>query len=822
MEKIFSDFRFSARLLRSTPGLTLTAIVVLVLGLSLYLTAKQITVNTVDIPLPFENGDRFVAIKTTHASSALEYYEVNYNGFAYRYIADNANSFAEIGAYQFSQMVISDGESAMRFPGSFIEPKLLAMTKVTPLLGRTFTEEDALPGSQPVTLLSYKVWQQYFTGDPNVIGQTSRINGEPHTIIGVMPEGFNFPVIHDIWVPLYIPQSADPSEPYSLAITAILKPGVSNAEATVEVNRLMGQLIEKYPTNFSLRTERVASYANILSQSPGSHILFTAAGSIILILAAINLGVLLFIRAISRRQELSIRNALGASSGNVIRQVLMESGVICLLGLILSLALTAVLLKLAHIQIIASNSGNPFGSPDLPMWIRYSLTGSLVSHAVMAVIIIWLTTGLGVFLQINRRKVEGVLGSVNKGSGRQHSTWATKLIVSLEVILSTFFLITIGTFILTFSRLIDFDYGADLDERFVMSFDLNTPTYQNPEAVRFFLNTLVSDVNSLSRINDAAITTAPPGLFGVNLGFAVEGFDLPDGIQRLMHNAVWVDDHYFQALNVPLVNGRYFDSTDTADSQAVIIVDRQFAQWIWPNENVIGKRIQIAPDNNGKWVTIVGVIEGIHQMSALSSFNNYPAFFRPITQDSPQRFFLVAKHDNRKVNEVLRRELDQVITQIDRGISINHLSELKELASSGMTGLQSRIEMFMALAIGALLLACIGIYGVIARSVSLRKIEIGIRRALGSSPFRTMAVYLKQGVWFVVIGGVIGGGLSIVLLGGGLSGILPSQVISSAISSLPGIAFSVLVGMTILIFAASFIPAYQALRQEPGDALRDE
>jgi predicted permease len=822
MNQFIQDFKFSLRLLRGTPGLTLTAIVVLVLGMSLYLTARQITVNTLDMPLPFENGDRFVALKTTHASTSVEYYETNYNAFAFYHIADNADSFSDIAAYQFSQMSISDGERSMRFPGSYIQPKLLAMTKTAPVLGRTFTEEDGLPGSQPVVLISFKAWQDYYAGDSNVIGKNTRVNGEPHTIIGVMPEGFNFPVIHDVWLPLHLPRSAPASESYSLAITAILKPNINNEQATVEVNRLMSQLIEQYPKDYGLRTERVATYANILTQSPGSHIIFTASGAIILFLAVINLGILLFIRALSRRQELSIRNALGASTGNVVRQVLIESGVICLLGFITSIALTAIMLKIAQVQIVASNAGNPFGSPDLPMWFRYSVTGTLTVHALILLTVIWIATGLVVCFQASDQNNTGVLGSVNKGSSRQQSNWATKFIVSLEVVLSTFLLITIGTFIVTFSKLIDFDYGAKLEERFVMSFDLSTPSYQNTDDTKIFLTNLTDGVNNISGIENAAITTAPPGMFGINIGFSVEDFQLPANVQRLMHNAVWVDDNYFQSLNVLLVSGRYFDNADTADSQGVIIVDRQFAQWIWPNENALGKRIQVDPENNGKWLTIVGVIEGIHQMNALTNFTNYPAFYRPITQDSPKRFFLVAENKGRSVDSQLRRELIDVLSKTDRDIPLNHLATLKQLAGSGMGGTQSRVEMFMVMALGALLLACVGIYGVIARSVSLRKIEIGVRRALGSSPLQTLSVFLKQGAWFVGIGGIIGGGLSFVLLGGSLSSILPAQVVSSAFSLLPSIGLTVIAGVTLLIFLASYIPAQQALRQEPGDALRDE
>lgn len=808
-----NDLFYSLRRLGNSPAFTATSIFVIVLGLALYLVSYSFGYNF-SKPLPFEDGDRYVAVKTVYPVGDQEHFGSNFDGFAYKQLKQQVTSFSEFGAYRYVKYSISDGEVAQSYVGAQIEPSLLHNIAVAPVLGRLLEDDDALPDSEPVVLLSHDIWQNYYAADPNIIGQTSRINGELYTVIGVMPENFDYPFSQHVWLALDTSQDIEPDGNFSLGALGVLKPQVSLEAATAEMSALMGQLVEEYPDYYSETEANVQIHAQMFVTSGNVALLFQLVSLLILLLATLNLGALLFVRGNARQQELAVRFAMGASGWQISRQILLESLVLCVVGLLLSLGIADFILSLVE-EKIRSNAASSDYPGTLASWIDMTMDVRAITIAASLMLSIWLFSGSFAAYRATRTDNSTVLTSGKGGTDRNRVVFS-RLIVGFEIVASCFLLIVCGLLTAVIYSSYRTDFGSSTDNYYTGMFELTSTDYQLPSQRREFLQDLQRELIQLPETSDATIATALPGQGAYRVRYNVEDRDLRRDNLLPEQSLVLVADNYFESLQVPLIEGRSFYETDTADSLSVVIIDEVSAELLWPDESPLGKRIQIDPRRSEQWHTIVGVTTHIIHGTPLGNLDREPTLYRPIAQSTPTNFSLAIELNQQLSTQEAERIIVETVQSMDRDLPVTSIRPLQRVTEMSMQGMDLFAQFAVACALGTFLLAIVGVYVNISRAVTQRTSEIGIRRALGSSNGKIIWVFLREAGNYLFWGASIGG-VSAVVISGTLAGFF-----NNILDFLPAVVPLVIFVIAVLVVLASYLPARRAIAIEPGEALHYE
>jgi len=788
---------------------TAVTLIVLILGLSLYLASYTTAKMMTDEPMPFPSGERYVSLKTITERLGADNGFDNYDQFSYKFIKSGSDSYSSIGAFTRMSIALSDGEYARRYLGAEMTPELFAATSTRPILGRTFAAEDAVAGAARVVIIGQAVWQESYAGDSNIIGSVTQIEGEPHTIIGVMPSEFQFPLKEDIWLPMEIPESVQPGVG-PISIVGILKDEVSHSAAEIELNSLMQQLIATYPSSYNNRTEMVVPYASMqwlrATRISDLGFLMTSMASIVLALTVINLSSLLFIRSTARQQELVVRSSVGANGFQLAKQVLLESFVICLLGFVLSLMFASLLLGVLETQM--SNI------IELDFWFDLRLDTDAFVTGLITTCIVWLASGLlGAY-----KAYRSQLGSaVSIGSGKHEKSIATRLIVTTEMVLSCFLLICCGVLIYLMQHITNTNVGVDTENYSVASFNLSHPDYEDRQTQSIYLETLTRNFREVSGVVDVAITTAVPGQPGLGGAYDIEDRDLRVNDQLPSQASILVGDNYFAAIGIEVLQGREFDADDTAISEPVVIITEDFANQLWPDSQAIGKQIRRVLNEEEQLLTVVGTISTLLQFPFETQLLS-PSLYLPLSQGASSRFYAVIEHEPQFASSDLEQALNLAAGNADRRIPLYDIQTLDQQISSFLGVADLMAPIFSAISLAALILASIGIYGVVARSIFQRTHEIGIRRALGSPDSKIVARFVRQGLFYLLAALVVGG-LPACLI---IVTTIPGYIEITAAEFLPTILSTVVLIMFSLIMAASYLPARRAVGIEPGDALRYE
>ncbi|PCI76732.1 MAG: hypothetical protein COB20_09870 [SAR86 cluster bacterium] len=816
--QLIDDFRFSLRLLRKTPLFTFTTVIIIVLGLSLYMTSYSFEQVMTDKPLPYPDGERYVALKTIDSAFDNEGGRRNHNSFTYNFLKARAQSYSEIYAYNQSSFVLSDGDYARTFQGASLEHGFLTGTHVNPVLGRIFAESDSLPGAEAVVIIGESIWRDYYGADRDIIGKVSTLNGAPATVIGVMPADFSFPEVETLWIPISIPESTSPAggisftADFPLALVSILKSGVSLDSASVELSGLMTQLETDYPDLFANRTDYVVPYIAV-NQARDFNLgrIMSFITLVILSLAVINLSSLLFIRSYTRQHELAVRSSVGATGWELAKQVLLESFIICFAGVVASIVLSAITIEVLNFLLV-----NSMGV--LPFWFHLSLNSDIVLIGSMYAVVVWLVSGLPIAFRVYFSQPSIELSGSEKGGQKKSRSIIMKGVVGTEVILSFFLLVCCGVILYIANQVTTADYGVDPNEYMMGRIDLNGSDYQSEIDRTNYARELIRQVEQVSEVKSAVVTTAAPGKFGAQVAYQLEdrNLEVEEALPRAQ--AVWISDNYFQELGIDILSGREFAANDSVDSLQVAVISQQFSNLLWPNESVIGKRIGLGAEDSTQWLTIVGVAQPILQ-SAFNLSSVPSSIYRPLSQDTPRNLSLLAQIEPTSDILNIERELRLASASVDRNVAVDNFRILQREIHLNQSGLDVIKPIFSTFALATFILAGVGIYGVIARSISLQTQEIGIRRALGSADFKIIWRFLKQGLLFLLVGMLLGGAAASVISATTLSSLSSS---SSVAVFLPPILILVAVLMGALIFSASYLPTRKAIQMEPGDALRYE
>jgi putative ABC transport system permease protein len=803
---LLQDTRYGARMLRKSPGLTSVAVLSLALGMGAISTIFSFVNGIMLRPLPYPESERLVLLDETAFKRGSPSMNVSFPNFVdWR---QQNHSFEDIACYTTGGFIIAPGAGGNepeQLKGAFVNQGLFEILGVAPILGRTFTADEDQPDHDQVVILSYGLWQRRFGADPNILGQTLTLNNRQRVVIGVMPRGFQFPEVAEAWGPLALNTKIWTRTDHGLLSIARLKPGVTLEQAQAEMIQIASNIEALNPvTNEGLSVALTSLRAGLVGDYKKALLILLGVVAFVLLIACVNVANLLLARATARQKEIAIRAALGANRRRIFRQLLTES---LLLGLIsgalgLMLALWGMDLLLAAIPI------------DIPFWMKFDLDGRVLGFTAACSLLTGFVFGTVPALEASNPDLNETLkegGRSGAGSGRHR---LRSLLVVAEIALSLVLLVGAGLMMRSFMSLQSVNAGINPSGVLTMYVALPGAKYRPPEKRIAFFSQLLDRVRAIPGVESAGTNTGLP-LAGNNWGrsLTVEGFPvLPVGEAPAINHCL-VSPSYFSAMGIAILKGRDFDERDTRESPKVTIIDERLAREYWPDVDPIGKRIRFGPpEDNEPWHTIVGVVGDVRheRLDALTRKTVYLPFAQmPIGGSS-----LAIRSSGRPEN--IAAAVRAQVKELDPDLALTQVMPMAEVVARSVWQQRLYTALFGVFAAVALILATVGIYGVMSYAVTQRTREIGLRMALGAQRQDVMKLVVGQGVVLAALG--VGAGLIAAV---GLTRLMSSLLFGvTATDPLTFAAVSVLLAGVAL--GACFVPARRAARVDPMVALRYE
>jgi putative ABC transport system permease protein len=809
MENLMRDIRYGFRSLLKRPGATVVALVTLALGIGVN-TAIFSAVDSVLLrPLPLKDPERVTSIWERTLRDGINQNEVAPANF---FDLRNQNQvFEGIGAHGPQDLNLTGGGEPERLNGELVTANVFSILGVEPALGRTFLPDEDQTGREQVVVLSDALWQRRFNRDPSIVNRNITLNGESFTVVGVMPRGFFFPAREtELWIPWAMePEQASGRGDHYLRLVARLKPGTTLEQANADVESIAQRLSIEYPrTNEGLGFVVHSLHQDYVGNLRLPILVLFAAVGLVLLIACANVANLLLAQATTRRREIAIRIALGARRWTIVRQLLIESlllagggGLLGVLGAVwgvqaLSKLLPENLSKLQDVNI------------DTRV-LLFTLGVSALTAIVFG--------GVPALLAARAKPGETLSDVARDAAGGSSGRHVRRVLVVSEVALAVVLLVSAGLLMRSFQLLRQVDKGFTAENLLTMHMVLPMPKYGKPEARRAFYDEVLRRIEELPGIDSAGVITFLPLSFnGMNFSFSVEGRPTPSDMKLPFALYRVVSPHYFDAMGVTLQRGRFFDAHDTAGSQLVTLISRQLAAQHWPNEDPIGKRIKIGPlDSPNQWLTVVGVVADVRQAELYG--DPRMDLYVPYAQErrgfvTPRDLVVRTKGDATSVAGAVR----QAIWSVDKDQPVSNVRTMDQVFAAAISK-----ERFQALLLGlfaalALVLACVGLYGVISYSVAQRTHEIGVRVALGAQPVDVLRLVIRQGMTLTLVGLIVG------IAAGSVATRVLSDMLYGVSTTDPLTFVGVPAFLLLVAFVACYIPARRATRIDPLVALRYE
>ncbi|HJQ25181.1 MAG TPA: ABC transporter permease [Blastocatellia bacterium] len=802
MNTLWQDLRYGARMLTKRPSFTVVAVITLALGIGANTTIFSFVNGILLRSLPYPQPERLVALDENALKRGVTSMGVSFPNFLdWR---EQNRVFEDIAAYGGSGLALTGAGEPEQLEGAEISHGLLEILRVPPLLGRTFTAEEDRPKSDDVVILSYGLWQRRFAGDAGIVGQKLNLNGRPYTVIGVMPEGFRFPQVAEYWVPLALNTQMYTRNDHGLGAVARLKDGVSLEQARAEMNDIAARIEEQNPvTNEGLGVSVNGMHDTLAGDYRQALLILLSVVGLVLLVACANVANLMLVRATTRQKEIAIRAAMGASRWRITRQLLTESILLGAAGgaLGLLIAVWGLDLLLAAIPI------------KLPFWMKFDLDWRVLGFTLGISLLTGLAFGVLPALHATRTNLNETLkegGRSSAGAGRQRSR---SLLVVAEIALSLVLLVGAGLMMRSFVRLQHINPG--LNPAGVLTMRINLPQSKYREAAQRadFYRQLMARLRALPGVEAAGGTvTLPLSGFTWGRSLTVEGFPILSVGQApfIQHNVV--TPGYFRTMGIPLLEGRDFNDSDAAEPK-VTIVDERLAREYWPNESAVGKRIRFGPpEDNEPWHTIVGVVGAVRHQRLEAVTRN--SVYLPHGEIPVSAVFLTVRTSAKP--ESLVEPMREQIHALDPDLPITSVRKMEDVVALSIWQPRIYTILFGVFAAVALLLAAIGLYGVMAYTVTIRTHEIGLRVALGAQRGDVLRLVAGQGVKLALTG--VASGLVAALL---LTRLMESLLYSTSASDpLTFAGISVLLMLVALV--ACYVPARRATKVDPMVALRYE
>src|SRR5215813_6409045 len=821
MNTIWQDIRYGVRMLLKNPGITFVVILALALGIGAN-TAIFSVINAVLLrPLPFAEADRLVFLNET--SKVMDEISISYPNFTdWR----NQNTvFEKIGVYNRGSYNLTGAGEAERITAAQMSADVFAALRVNAGWGRLYTNDEDKPGAEPVVVLSYGLWQRRFGGQTNILNQPITLNNKTYTVIGIMPQSFQYPSRAEMWVP--VGQLSGESNWQQrgnhpgLYGVARLKPGVTLAAARAEMDMIGANLEKQYNDSNAGNGVGVRPLLEIFVSDIRRPlwVLFGAVGCVLLIACA-NIANLLLARATARQKEMAIRAAMGAGRWRIARQLLTESVLLGLIGGTLGLLLARW--GIAFILYISPDS--------IPRAKEIGLDWRVMAFTVGLSFVTGILFGLVPALQAGVVDVHETLKETGRGTTRRH--WLRSSLVVVEVATTLVLLIGAGLLIRSFYRLQHVNPGFSYDHLTSFSISLPEKKYPGPSQPAEFYKRLLENLRALPGVEaTAAASGLPLGNNGWQTSFLVEGRPRPPRNQTPLMEACTVTPDYFKAMNIPLKRGRFFTDRDdrswlegkdlsklNEDQRYMaglnaIVIDEEFARRYWPNEEAVGQRIRLGGGGDGPLMTVQGVV-GRVKMDGLSQDSNRVQGYFPFLQIPFGGMTVIVKGSS-DPNQLISSIREQV-RQIDPDQPIFGVRTMNEIRSESVASERLNLTLLSLFAGIALVLAIVGVYGVMSYSVSQRTHEIGIRMAIGAQPRDVFKMIIGQGMLLAVLGVVVGLILAFIftrLMASMLFGVKATDPVTFG---------SIALLLTVVALLACFIPGRRATKVDPVVSLRYE
>jgi putative ABC transport system permease protein len=806
METLFQDLRYAVRMLLKSPAFTLVAVVTIALGIGANTTIFSAINAVVLAPFSYPNQDRLVILWERNLEVGIYRGSVApANFFDWR---DQNQTFEQLAAISQNYFDLTDGDQPERFAGYAVSPSFFDMIGVKAAIGRTFRPEEDQPGRNQVVVLKHSLWKNRFGGDASLIDQTITLNNKVFTVIGVMPEDFNYPFNGgEMWAPITLgPKEQTDRASHYLQVLGLLKPGATVEQAAEDINSIALRAGQIYPESNRGRTVHVISMTKdaVRGANMYSPILMASVGFVLLIACA-NVANLLLVRATTRQKEVAIRLALGAGRVRMIRQLLTESLLLAMLGGGLGL-----LLSLWGIGALAKAIPENF-SKFIPGWQHLGIDKTTLVFTLAVSLVTGLIFGLVPALQATKMNFNEALKEGGKGtSGSGSHNRARNVMVISEIALSLILLIGAGLMIRSFVEVLRSDFGVNPTNVLSMQVSLPAERYAPSQQRINFFDQLISRVSALPGVSRVGAVGILP-MSGNNSGRSVAsaGQSVFSKEKQPITSYNTATPGYFEAVGTELLRGRGFTEADRADTRLVALVNEAFVSRFFADQDPIGQQLKL---DGEKPLEIIGVVANI--MNDDMDSKAEPNMYVPYAQNSWRSMFLVirATDDPARLASAVRSE----VSAIDKTPPVFNVKTLEQSIDERISPKRLATFLIGFFAIIALLLAAVGLYAVMSYAVTQRTHEIGIRMALGAQAGDIFKLVVGQGFMLTAIGLTLG------LAGAFLMTRAMAQILYNVTASDPLTFIGVSLLLAAVALFACYIPARKATKVDPMVALRYE
>jgi putative ABC transport system permease protein len=796
MHAFLQDLRFGARMLAKNPAFSVVAVLTLALGIGAN-TAIFTVINALLLrPLSYHDPERLITFHTT--DSVLDLNDIR---------AWN-QSFSEIGGNTIQPLDYIGGGEPSQWLAGLVTGDFFRTLGARPLMGRVITEEDDKKGGAFVVVLGHALWQRQFGGDPGVIGKTVTLSGANYNVVGVMPADFKTPRVEtDVWAPVQVvnPLGAAYRGVHFLRIYARLKPGVTIAQAQSEMGAIDRRLAEAFPAeNKKRQTVLFPLHERIVGEiKPALWVLFGAVG-LVLLIACANFANLLLARAAGREQELVVRLALGAGRWRLTRQLLTESVLIATLG-----GAVGVFLAVWGVDLLIA-----LKPENLPLVETIGVDGRVLLFTLAVSLLTGTVFGLAPVWQTIRVNVSDALKEGGRGAAGAARRRLRSALVVAEVALALLLLAGAGLLIKSFWQLRSVNPGFNPDNLLTMRIDLPEARYREMPVQTQYRRALLEEVNSLPGAEAALVSELPMSGDWLPHGFLVEGQQLSVGEEPHVQSRS-IEGDYFRVMRIPLLSGRGFTPHDDENAPLVGVINESLARRFFNEQNPLGKRVRWAGNPQPYWITIVGIAGDIKHFG-LDEVEQ-PALYTPYPQSlAPWKRWMSLVVRSESDTAALTREVKSRVWRVDSRIPLTMALTMGEVMGASFDARRFNMLLLSAFAAVAVLLAAVGIYGVMSYSVTQRTREIGVRIALGAKPRDVIRIVVSGAMRLTLIGAAAGLALSVALtrlMATLLFGVSATDPVTFAFVSL------LLAAVALL---ASYVPARRAANVDPMVALRSE
>lgn len=797
-----SDFRLAVRMMARQPGMSMLAVVALALGIGLTTTMFSIVNGAALRGLPFPESHRIYHVAPFNVA---EQDDVDSRAHTVFEFTRRQRSFEQMAAFRFNTAnVVGPDGMPERYRGAWITANTFRLLRVAPVLGRDFRDEESRPGAAPVVIIGQKVWQERFNGSPDAIGQPLRVNGTVMTVVGVMPPKFAFPQTEELWVAAAIDPNTprSPSEP-TYEIIGRLKDGVSADQAGAEMATIWNQLAQEFPDRYEkgFTTETKTFMQEFLgSEIIGALFAMLTAVMGVLVIACVNVANLVLARAADRSREIAVRTAVGATRWRVVRQMFVEVLALAVAGAVAGLGIAAAGITLFNRAIVDTNP---------PFWIDIRIDGTVLVFVTALTMLAALVAGLAPALRASRGDLTAVLNDEGRGTTGLRMGRLTRGLVIVEMALSFGLLVLSALSIQSIVNAAREDFGFATADVWSARLVLPEQDYEDDDRQRQLAEALLERLQGIPGVETAALASgAPPYIPRWAIKFP--GQTYPDDRAYPRARRATISPDFFKVLRVSPRQGRMFDGRDRNGVDAVAIVNESFARKYFPT-GAVGQQFALAEGDQQQWRTIVGVVPDLGT-DRIDQGRVAEAFYLALAQVPPSglSIFLDTSGPPLAVTSAVR----QALREIDPNLPVFNVNTLERARYQNQWGVRVFGSLFMAFGFSALFLASVGLYGVIAFSVSRRTQEIGVRMAMGADSGRVLRMVLRQGI-IPVAGGVVFG----VALGAPLANALEMMFFNiSPHDPATFVAIGLVLSVTGLV--ACLVPARRAAAVDPMVALR--